>query len=151
MELSTLSLRYFNVYGNGQNPNGAYAAAVPRFIEAAARGDTVTIFGDGRQIRDFVFVDDIVAANMAGCVAEGVRVSGVSLNIGTGQPTSLNQLIDELSRLVGHRIAVRNDPARTGDIRRSVSKIDRAREILGYKPDTTLRLGLQRMLTHALK
>jgi nucleoside-diphosphate-sugar epimerase len=151
MGLSTVCLRYFNVYGEGQNPNGAYAAVIPRFIELGARGDVVKICGDGRQVRDFVNVSDIVAANFAGCMAASESVDGKSFNIGTGVATSLNDLVAELSSLMDRPLIIRREPARLGDIRRSVSSIDLAQRVMGYKPEITLRLGLQAMVLHAKK
>jgi len=147
--LSTLVFRYFNVYGDGQNPAGDYAAVIPRFLDAAVKGMTAVVYGDGRQVRDFVYVEDVARANLIGCSADGV--GSEPFNIGSGSATSLNTLISDLSTLTRRPVSVHHAPPRAGDIRRSVASIERAERILGYKPETTLRSGLKKLLTRALK
>jgi len=140
-------LRYFNVYGVGQNPVGDYAAVIPKFLLCALHGSAATIYGDGNQVRDFVNVDDVVRANLLAC--EAVTADAEASNIGSGRATSLKELLAEISGLVPNPIAVRHEPARAGDIRRSVASIERARQVLGFEPTISLGSGLRKMLVQA--
>ena len=105
-----MALRFFNVYGPGQDPASPYAAVVPLFASAVLRGDPITLFGDGRQSRDFVFVGDVVAAIRAACATE--RGGGRALNVGTGVGTSLRQLVRGLKDLTGLPALVEHAAAR---------------------------------------
>ncbi|MHB1261266.1 MAG: SDR family oxidoreductase [Thermoplasmatota archaeon] len=138
--LRTTSLRYFNVYGPRQDPNGPYAAVIPKFILAAMRGDPLTIHGDGRQSRDFTFVADVVQANLL--ASQSGKGDGEVVNIGAGATTELNVLAGTILELVGSKSKIVHGPDRPGDIRDSLAGLDRARELLGYRPTTTVREGL---------
>jgi nucleoside-diphosphate-sugar epimerase len=138
--LATTCLRYFNVYGPRQDPNGPYAAVVPKFILAALQGDPLTIHGDGRQSRDFTFVGDVVEANLL--AARAGTADGEVVNIGAGGQTSLDELARLIVELAGSRSPVVHGPPRPGDIRDSLASLDRARELLGYRPRTSVREGL---------
>jgi len=144
--LETVALRYFNVYGPRQDPRGEYAAVVPRFIEACLAGEPPVVFGDGEQTRDFVMVDDVVAANLRAADAE--KAVGHVCNVASGSETSLNALLDELRELTGNRCEARYVSARPGDVRRSVACLAAARERLGYEPQVSLRAGLARCIEH---
>lgn len=139
---SMLGMRYFNVYGPRQDPGSPYAGVISRFADCIADDKPLTVFGDGRQTRDFVYVGDVARANVAALESsyEGV------LNIGTGTSVSLLQLIDTLGRCAGRSPQVRFDAAVPGDIRDSAMRPDRMREVLGFSPATTLADGLARLL-----
>jgi nucleoside-diphosphate-sugar epimerase len=140
--LPTTSLRYFNVYGPRQDPNGAYAAVIPKFILAALKGETLTIHGDGTQSRDFTYVADVVQANLL--AAQGAKSDGQMMNIGAAGRTDLNELAREIIALAGSRSKVVHGPPRAGDVHDSQASLDRARELLGYRPAVALAQGLSR-------
>ncbi len=131
--LETINLRYFNVFGPNQTPDGAYAAAIPRFIDAAISERPIQIFGDGEQTRDFCYIDNTVRANLlaASCPK---RLSGEIVNIAGGRRIALNELCREIGRLMGREVAVAHVAERPGDIRHSLADISRARELIGYEP-----------------
>ncbi len=142
--LETVTLRYFNVYGPGQDPASAYAAAIPRFAAVLAAGEPLTIFGDGEQTRDFVSVHDIVAANLLAATTAGA--SGETINVGSGRATSILEVIALLQRVLGTNLPVRHEPPRAGDIRHSLADIGRAREVLGFEPAVPFADGLERLV-----
>lgn len=139
--LPTVCLRYFNVFGPGQNPRGGYAAAIPQFILALLNGATPQIYGDGRQSRDFVYVGNVVDANLLACGVDEA-VGGV-FNIGAGRETSLLELLDILGEYAGRTVTPEFAPPRAGDIRRSYGDITRAKTVLGYRPAVDLPTGLR--------
>ncbi|HLF28442.1 MAG TPA: NAD-dependent epimerase/dehydratase family protein [Anaerolineae bacterium] len=139
--LPTVCLRYFNVFGPGQNPFGSYAAVIPQFIMMLLRGQRPVIYGDGRQARDFVYVDDVVKANLLACSAEAVV--GGEFNVGTGQETSILDLLTALKDGLQVKSRPIFAPARVGDIVRSYGDISRARTLLGYRPSVGLAEGLR--------
>lgn len=139
--LETVSLRYFNVYGPRQDPTSPYSGVISRFVDAIGKGDRVTIYGDGEQTRDFVYVGDVVEANMLAASAKGA--SGTAMNIGSGRATSLNVLLQQLQRLADRSVSVDRLPARPGDIRESVSDVRLAGEVLGFEPRVALEVGLR--------
>ena len=142
--LPTVCLRYFNVFGPSQNPRGGYAAAIPQFITALLDGRQPHVYGDGRQSRDFVYVANVVEANMLACGAQAA-IGGV-FNIGTGRETDLLELLDILSELTGREVEPLFEPERPGDIRRSYGDIRRATAVLGYRPAVDLISGLRETL-----
>jgi len=142
--LETVALRYFNIFGPRQDPNSHYAAVIPRFATLLLSGKQPTIFGDGEQSRDFTFVANVIQANLKAATASDV--AGESFNIGCGARTSLNQLFEKLSRIVGSSIRPQYEPARKGDVRHSHADISKAARMLGYSPDITLDAGLQRVV-----
>jgi UDP-glucose 4-epimerase len=131
--METLSLRYFNVFGPNQTPDGAYAAAIPRFIDAALAGRPIRIFGDGEQTRDFCFVDNTVRANLL-AASSPKRLAGQVVNIAGGRRIGLNELCREIGRVMGRDVAVEHVEPRPGDIRHSLADITAAGELLGYEP-----------------
>jgi len=140
--LRTVSLRYFNVFGPGQDERSAYAAVIPLFITAALEGRALTVNGDGTQTRDFTFVDNVVAANVAAS-AGGVPAGGV-YNIANGDPHSINELVAEIGRIIGRAPAVTHGPERPGDIKRSHASNEAARRDLGWSPAVGFADGLRR-------
>lgn len=143
--LQTVALRYFNVYGPGQDPNGAYAAVIPKFITAITEGRKPIIYGDGEQSRDFIYVDDIVEANLRAAAATR-GVGGRAFNIGGGQSASLKQIVEKLAEILGRPLETDNQPARAGDIKHSRADIAAAAGLLQFTPSVPLADGLARTL-----
>ncbi|MBK9140512.1 MAG: NAD-dependent epimerase/dehydratase family protein [Verrucomicrobia bacterium] len=143
--LETVSLRYFNVFGPRQSFNSPYSGVIARFCTAALAGQPVTIFGDGHQTRDFVYVDNVVAANLLVSEAPAAAVAGRYFNIAGGESISLRQLVEELARQTGSNPAPRFEPARPGDVRHSSADLTAARAI-GFDPKVTWQEGLARTL-----
>ena len=144
--VETVSLRYFNVFGPRQDPLSAYSGVISIFVDRLLRDQTPTIFGDGRQCRDFVAVDNVVAANLLAATVPAAN--GRCYNVGTGKRTTLNELLAILGRLTGREASAHYAPARPGDIRDSVADITRARTELGYEPRVDVETGLGRLLAH---
>ncbi len=140
--MKTVSLRYFNVFGPRQDPSSAYAAAVPLFIKAFLRHESPVVFDDGKQSRDFTYVDNVVDANLL--AARALALSGESVNVAAGHPHSVLELIDAIASIVGYRVEPRFAPPRPGDIRDSHADIGAAQELLGYRPRVDFREGLRR-------
>ncbi len=140
----TTALRFFNVYGPRQDPRSPYSGVISIFTERALTGKTLTIFGDGQQTRDFVFVGDVARAIVTACFSDGAR--GTVINIGTGIETTINELARLLVGLCGSPSAIHHQPARPGDTARSVAAIERAGELLGLRANITLQDGLQATL-----
>ena len=138
--LETVGLRYFNVFGPRQDPTSQYAAAIPNFIDAMLRGQAPLIYGDGEQSRDFVYVANVVHANL--CAMHAPRAPGNAYNVASGRPITINRLVDELRRLLPTDIRAVHGAPRTGDIRHSSADIARAQADLGYAPAVTLADGL---------
>lgn len=140
--LETLSLRYFNVFGPAQTPDGAYAAAIPRFVDRAIGGKPIEIFGDGEQTRDFCYVRNTVKANLLAASTSN-KLTGQVVNIAGGRRIGLNDLVREISRVLGREVQVEHQAPRAGDIRHSLGDITRAAELLGYKPDVKWEDGIR--------
>ncbi len=139
--LETLCLRYFNVFGPHQTPTGAYAAAIPRFIDAALAGRPITLFGDGEQTRDFCYIDNVVNANLLAANSPK-KLCGEVLNVAGGRHVSLNALCDRIGLAFGKKLEVVHGPAVTGDVRYSLADVSRAKEVLGFEPTVTWEEGL---------
>jgi UDP-glucose 4-epimerase len=141
--LPTVALRYFNVFGPRQDPSSEYSGVISRFIETALLGRSATIFGDGDQTRDFIFVDNVVQANLLAADA-GEAAVGQAYNIACGEETSLLQLVELIGDLAGGRVAPRHDPPRRGDIRQSRADVQKAASALGFETRVGLLEGLSR-------
>jgi len=139
--LRTVCLRYFNVYGPRQDPGSQYAAVVPVFFRDMAAKGSVTVFGDGRQTRDFIYVGDVVRANLL--AAKKTGADGEVVNIATGRSTSVLELARTVAEVLGKPLRIRRAPPRKGDIRHSTADISRARRRLGFRPATGLEQGLR--------
>lgn len=148
--LETVNLRYFNVYGPRQDPGSMYSGVISKFTDVLRAGQNPTVFGDGLQTRDFVFVKDVVQANLAAMQTPGLGRSEV-FNVGTGQPISLLDLLNVLSELTGRKFETQFKPARAGDIKHSLSDISKARQVLKYEPQYDIRRGLRELLDYAAK
>ncbi len=142
--LETVALRYFNIFGPRQDPKSTYAAVVPLFVTACLRGEPPTIHGDGEQSRDFTFVGDAVAANLA--AADAPKAAGAVINVAGGQRISLNELLAAIQRIAGSRVAPIHGPGRAGDVRHSQADLGRARSLLGWEPSVGLEEGLRRTI-----
>ncbi|MFM8940832.1 MAG: NAD-dependent epimerase/dehydratase family protein [Phenylobacterium sp.] len=143
--LRSTGLRFFNVYGPGQDPGSPYSGVISRFHRAATLGEGVTIFGDGGQTRDFVFVDDVVETLLSAASRERGEAAEV-LNVCTGRETTVLDLAARLARLTGKTMPVAHAPARPGDIRRSSGDPARLEAILGRRPGTDLTAGLAQLV-----
>jgi UDP-glucose 4-epimerase len=136
--VKTVSLRYFNVFGPRQDPHSEYAAVIPKFITRILNNQPPLIFGDGKQTRDFIYVKDVVQANM---LAMQSSITG-TFNIGSGQSTDLNTLASSLEKIMKVSLSPVYDKPRSGDIRDSVSDITVAKKFLGYQTEYSLEKGL---------
>jgi len=143
--LETVSLRYFNVFGPGQDPRSEYGAVIPKFIKAVNMGKQPVVYGDGEQTRDFVYVGDVVRANILAC--EAPNASGKAINIAAGKGVSLNQLLDTLRTVTSTAINPIYANPRSGDIRDSLADVSLARNILGFEPEVGIEKGLRAMMT----
>lgn len=140
--IETVALRYFNVFGPGQDPNAEYAAVVPRFIRAGLESDRPIVYGDGHQSRDFVFVDDVVAANLL--AAEPRTVGGLTANVGSGESCSLLELLGAVSDAVGRPLEPVFEGSRPGDVRHSRADTAVAADRLGFLPKVGLPEAIRR-------
>jgi UDP-glucose 4-epimerase len=140
--LETVSLRYFNIFGPRQDPTSPYSGVLARFIMQMLEGQTPTIFGDGEQSRDFTFIENVVAANLAACTAPADKVAGHVFNIGCGQQFSLNKTYGLLQELLAFQPPANYGPPRAGDVLESLADISAARHAFGYRPDVKYEEGL---------
>lgn len=140
--LETVVLRYFNVFGEHQDPLSGYAAVIPKFIRQLLIGETITVFGDGTTSRDFTYVENVVRANLAAASTD--RAVGRALNVAMGGSITLNALVSTLCELLALNVAPAYGPPRPGDVRESMADIALARELLCYDPDVDFATGLKR-------
>lgn len=140
--LDTYGLRYFNVFGRRQDPNGSYAAVIPKFIKQLLNGERPIINGDGQQSRDFTYIENVIEANLKACLAPST-VAGEAFNIAYGGREYLNDIYDGLVQALGVDIAPIYGPDRAGDIKHSNADIGKAREKLGYNPDWSFDRGIK--------
>lgn len=141
--MEMIGLRYFNVFGPRQSPQGAYAAAIPLFIQKLLQGESPTIHGDGSQSRDFTFVANAVQANLLALFTENREALGEVFNIACGQETKLLELFETLQQMLGTSVPPTFGPERQGDVRHSLASIEKARKILGYNPTVDVTEGLR--------
>ncbi|MCD7737255.1 MAG: SDR family oxidoreductase [Lachnospiraceae bacterium] len=140
--LETVGLRYFNVFGRRQDPNGAYAAVIPRFIRTLLSGETPVIYGDGTQSRDFTYIENVIEANIKAALSEN-ELKGEAFNIAFGERTTLNEIYRILCSLLGiQREPVYGKP-RAGDIAHSHASIEKAVRLLGYHPEYSFEQGIR--------
>lgn len=143
--LDTYGLRYFNVFGRRQNPDGAYAAVIPRFIKMLMNGETPTINGDGKQSRDFTYIDNVIEANLKACLASG-DVAGNAFNVAYGGREYLIDIYYHLCDALGKNVEPNFGPERAGDIKHSNADISKAKELLGYNPEYDFARGIARAI-----
>jgi UDP-glucose 4-epimerase len=142
--VETVALRYFNVFGERQDPLSGYAAVIPRFIRMMLDGRPPTIFGDGETSRDFTHVENVVGANLAAAVESAA--AGRVMNIAVGSSRTLNELVSTLQRLLDSDLEPEYGPARPGDVSESLADVSLARELIGYEPSVEFEEGLQRTI-----
>jgi nucleoside-diphosphate-sugar epimerase len=142
--LETVCLRYFNIFGPGQDPNSPYSAVIPIFIRAIRSGKRPTIYGDGHQSRDFTYIENVIEANLLAVAAPGEQVSGKSFNIGCGRSYSLLDVLGELNVLMGTNVEPDFAAPRAGDVKHSLADIERARVCMGYEVTVGFHEGLRR-------
>ncbi len=140
--LDTYGLRYFNVFGRRQDPDGAYAAVIPKFIKQLLRGERPTIHGDGRQSRDFTYIENVIEANLKACLAPH-EAAGEAFNIAYGGREYLIDIYYGLTSALGVDMEPIFGPPRAGDIRHSNADISKAKKLLGYDPDWSFERGIQ--------
>lgn len=142
--LPAIGLRYFNVFGPNQDPNGPYAAVIPLFLKAASQGIPAIINGDGEQTRDFTYVENVVKANLLAMTSMNAGSLNQVYNIACSDRISINDLWRIISAISGNTIEVQHGTARTGDVRDSLADIDKAKQLLGYSPVVDVKEGLER-------
>lgn len=140
--LETYGMRYFNVFGRRQDPDGAYAAVIPKFIKLLLQDEAPTINGDGRQSRDFTYIDNVIEANLKACLAPK-EAAGEAFNIAYGGREYLIDIYYGLAGALGKGIEPKFGPERSGDIRHSNADISKARELLGYDPEYSFEKGIK--------
>jgi nucleoside-diphosphate-sugar epimerase len=143
--MNAVALRYFNVFGPRQDPTSEYSAVIPLFITKMLRGERPTIYGDGGQSRDFIFVGDVVRANLAAAAA--AVAAGEAINVARGAGTTVNRLLDALNEVLGTKIAAVHTAPRPGDILHSTADISKAARLMGYAPGVSLLDGLKETIT----
>jgi UDP-N-acetylglucosamine 4-epimerase len=147
--LETIGLRYFNVFGRKQDPNGAYAAVIPKFVGQFMNGESPTINGDGNYSRDFTYIDNVVQANMLSLVTENPEAINTVYNVAYGDRNTLNDLIGYLKEYLSEfdseikNIEVKHGENRLGDIPHSLASVEKARKLLNYNPQFSLQDGLK--------
>jgi UDP-N-acetylglucosamine/UDP-N-acetyl-alpha-D-glucosaminouronate 4-epimerase len=139
----TVALRYFNVFGPRQDPGSEYSAVIPKFISTIKGGKAPTIYGDGEQTRDFTFIANVVQANLAACRAQAPALGG-AYNIACGERISLNELVGILAGFAGRSVTSEYGAHRPGDIKHSLAGIEKAKSLLGFRPEIGVRDGLKR-------
>ncbi|MBE5895664.1 MAG: SDR family oxidoreductase [Lachnospiraceae bacterium] len=140
--LDTYGMRYFNVFGRRQDPDGAYAAVIPKFIRQLLRGETPTINGDGKQSRDFTYIDNVIEANLKACLAPS-EAAGEAYNIAYGGREYLIDIYYNLCEALEIKREPNFGPDRAGDIKHSNADISKARKLLGYDPDYSFEKGIR--------
>ncbi len=145
-DISIISLRYYNVFGRRQNPFSPYAAVIPLFVSKLLRGERPVIFGDGEQTRDFVYIDDVIQANIKAATQSNPESSGHAFNIGGGKSISINELYTLIADELHSDIIPQYSSARQGEVRDSLANIQAAYKAFGYEPATTVKEGLKHSL-----
>jgi UDP-glucose 4-epimerase len=146
--IETTAFRFFNIFGPRQDPSSPYSGVISIFVERVSRGEPVTVFGDGRQTRDFVYVGDLVALLALALALARAETAGQVINIGRGQQCSLLELLEALEKLTGKPVERRFEAARLGDIVHSCADISRLVRLLGKAPETDIVTGLGEILRH---
>ena len=142
--LSTTSLRYFNVYGPYQDPNSEYSAVIPIFIKKALNNEDITIFGDGTATRDFVFIDDVIQANLRAALS--LEADGSVINVGCGKSVTLTQLAEFIIKKTASKSQIAYTSFRKGDVLHSLADLSEAKRLLGYNPQFDLLSGLEKAI-----
>lgn len=155
--IEVIGLRYFNVFGRRQDPDGAYAAVIPKFVKMLMKHERPLINGDGSNSRDFTYIDNVIQANHLAALAEDRNALNQVYNVAHGERTSLNQLFEYIQVMVGRadkellKIKPLYGPERAGDIPHSLASIEKAKRLLGYAPEENVREGLEKCIEWYLK
>ena len=144
--LETVCLRYFNIFGPRQDPASPYSGVLAKFITQMLNGEQPTILGDGKQSRDFTYVDNAVDANLLACKASAGEVAGRVFNVATGRRIDLNETFRVLKQLIEYTGEAKYGPERAGDVKHSLADMSRAEQYLGYKPRVDFEEGLRRTI-----
>ncbi|SDZ98212.1 UDP-glucose 4-epimerase [Haloplanus vescus] len=144
-DIDTAALRYFNIFGPRQDPNGDYAAVIPKFIDLMLDGERPVIYGDGEQSRDFTYIDNAVQANIL--AAEG-DATGEAFNVGCGGRVTVNEVVDTLNDILNTDIDPIYDDPRPGDVRHSHADISKIQDVLGYEPKVGFEEGLKQTIPY---
>lgn len=142
--LETVCLRYFNIFGPRQDPSSPYSGVLAKFITQMLAGEPPTILGDGKQSRDFTYIDNVVAANLLAAKASAAKAAGQVFNVATGARVDLNETFEMLKNIIGYRGEVRYGPERAGDVKHSLADLSRTADGLGYRPLVHVEEGLRR-------
>ena len=146
--METIGMRYFNVFGPRQSPEGAYAAVIPKFIDSLMKGKSPKIYGDGEQTRDFTYVKNVVEANLLALFEENEMAFGQCFNVACGDTISVNQLFNDIKsayqEVIGREVSVipKHQEARSGDVRDSLADLSKIKDILGYNPQISYLEGI---------
>jgi UDP-glucose 4-epimerase len=142
--LETVCLRYFNIFGPRQDPNSPYSGVLAKFITQMLAGEAPMIFGDGKQSRDFTYIDNVVSANLLAAKAAAAKAAGQVFNVATGTRVDLNETFELLKNIIGYRGEVKYGLERAGDVKHSLADLSRTAEALGYQPLVKVEEGLRR-------
>jgi len=151
--MESIGLRYFNVFGTGQDPNGVYAAAIPKFIDKMIKGEVITVNGDGEQTRDFTYVKNAVEANILGLTSSNKEAFGEVFNVACGSSYSLNRILLEIEEnlkkyeLFDARTTIMYGPERSGDVRDSLANISKINKLLGYSGKFSFYEGISEYIS----
>jgi UDP-N-acetylglucosamine 4-epimerase len=151
-DIETIGLRYFNVFGAQQDPDGAYAAAIPKFIRQFVRHESPVIHGDGTQSRDFTYIDNVIQANNLAAISTNPDAHNEVFNVAFGESTNLDELVQLLQELLSEfdpkiaNVEIKYGSERIGDVRHSLASIVKSTTLLGYKPEQDLRTGLEKAI-----
>ena len=144
--METLCLRYFNVFGPNQDPQGAYAAVIPAWVSRLLRRQAPVVFGDGEQSRDFCYIENVWDANWLAANVPAAACKGQAINIACNRATSLNQILKQLNELLGLKAKAVYQAERPGDVKHSLADISRAKAVLGYQPKVYFEEGLAKAI-----
>ena len=144
--LETVSLRYFNIFGPRQDPTSQYSGVLAKFTTQMLKGEQPTCFGDGKQSRDFTYVDNVVHANLLACRAKAAEVAGRVFNVAIGERIDLNETFRVLKKLTGYRGELKYGPERAGDVKHSLADLSASKKHLGYEPKVNFEEGLRRTI-----
>ncbi len=144
--LETVSLRYFNIFGPRQDPSSPYSGVLAKFTTSMLKGEETTIFGDGKQSRDFTYIDNAVSANLLACKAPAAEVAGRVFNVATARRVDLNEAVEILKKLTGYSRPTKYGPERAGDVKHSLADLSLAQKHLGYRPLVNFEQGLERTI-----
>jgi len=142
--LETVCLRYFNIFGPRQDPTSPYSGVLAKFISQMLQGEEPTIFGDGKQSRDFTYIDNVVSANLLAMKAPASQAAGNVFNVATGTRVDLNQTFELLKKSIGYKGEVKYGSERSGDVKHSLADLSRTGKALGYKPLVSFEEGLSK-------